>query len=162
MVRLRDARHGLSPDAVEGLRQARRVALALKDRHTAVLGYWIKVPNLAGQDTHELRAVLLPSQVHAPTDQDLSTKCPVIIDLTRSTAEWEKAVKRLEPGDVMTVDWDWKAGTERAGWLVDQAHADDIGSWRPVQLSPRWEVKLRKASSTLMTLLLNGRPSQAG
>ena len=160
MVRPLDARHGLSPEAVEGLRQARRVALALKDRHTAVLGYWVGAPNLGSHGPDELRAVLLPVQIHAPTEQDPSTTCPVVIDLERGTADWRRAANLLEPGDIVTVDWDWKAGTDRAGWMVDQAHAGDIDSWRPVHLDPMWEVKLRNASGTLMTLLLNGRPSQ--
>jgi hypothetical protein len=154
-----DARQGLFPEVLQDLQQVHRVALALKDRRTAVLGYWIRVHSPGGQGTDKLRAVLLPAQVHAPTDQDLSTKCPVIIDLTRGTAEWEKAVERLKPGDVMTVDWDWREGTERAGWVVDRAKPTDIHNWHAVHLHPTWEVRLRRASSTLMTLLLNPHPS---
>ena len=162
MIRPLDARHGLSPEAVDGLRQARPVALALKNRHTAVLGYWVGAPSLAGHGPDELRAVLLPVQIHTPIEQDPSASCPVVIALERGTADWQRAAASLEPGDVVTVDWDWKAGAERVGWMVDQAHAGDIDRWRPVHFSPRWEVKLRKASSTLMTLLLNEHLSRKG
>ena len=140
-----DARQGLSPDVLQDLRQAHRVAHALKDRHTAVLGYWIKVHSPGGQDMDELRAVLPPATVYAPANLDLSAKCPVIIDMSRGTAEWGKAIKPLRTGDVITLDW--KEGPpERDVLAVD---------FRPVHLGRTWEVRLRRERATLMNLLLH-------
>ena len=39
--RVYDIRHGLTPEVLDGLRQAQRVSLAGKDSRTAVLGFWI-------------------------------------------------------------------------------------------------------------------------
>ena len=37
-----DARSRLPPEVLDDLRRAHRVVVALKDRATAILGYWVK------------------------------------------------------------------------------------------------------------------------
>ena len=152
-----DARQGLSAEALHDLRQPKRVALALsKDEHTAVLGYWVEAQNPTGAGADEFRAVLLPAQVNGPTDQEMRKDRPVVIDLSRGSAAWRKAIEPLQPGDIVSVEWDWQAGSERPGLVVDRSQP--AVEFRSVQLYPMWEVRLRRGPSSLLTILLN-RPA---
>ncbi len=98
-----DARHGLPAQALDELRQATAVTLAVKDAQTAVLGYWVLA---AGPDDlpHEcFGAVLVPSQVDAR-----SAPAPTLIARAPLSAGWQGVVREhLRPGDTPVAEvWD--------------------------------------------------------
>jgi hypothetical protein len=93
-----DARQGLTRQAVEELRRARQLVLALKDRQTAVLGYWLP-------DDDRLHAMILPARVHLTAGYRLEDEQPLVIAAPRDDALWWGAVSRLRPRQRIRVEW---------------------------------------------------------
>lgn len=93
-----DARNGLSPEVLDELRNARRVMLALKDRQTAVLGYWLA-------DDDRLHSVVLPARVHLTAGHRLEDEQPLVIASPHEDALWHRAVSRLRPRQRVRVEW---------------------------------------------------------
>ena len=100
-----DARDGLSREALQGLRGAHRVALALKDRNTAALGYWIKTQHPDQQDSEEFRLVILHANASLPHGLQISDVQPLIIGVAQDDLLWQEALEHLHPGDMVIVQW---------------------------------------------------------
>jgi hypothetical protein len=93
--RLHDARLGLPAQALDELRQATELALAVKDRHTAILGYWVLETGSDGQPHERLGGVVLPSEVDASTAPP-----PMRVRRAQRHAMWQELVRHhLRPGD---------------------------------------------------------------
>jgi len=134
-----DARDGLSTEVLQGLRGAHRVVLALKDRNTAALGYWIKTHRPDQQDTEEFRLVILHAKASLTHGQQVSDEQPLIIGAAQDDLFWQEALKHLHPGDVAIVDW-------AVGWAavsVTKHTPERTGPWEFSDYR-KWTVPLTK------------------
>jgi hypothetical protein len=99
-----DARAGLTPDVLADLRQARELFLARKSDEIGVFGYWIEQPPRAA------RLVVLLLKNRDPPEGSTSTGAavseePIIVRLARAGPGWERALRLLQPGDVVGLRW---------------------------------------------------------
>src|SRR5260370_40079290 len=101
-----DARDGLSREALQGLGGAHRVCLALKDRDTAALGYWIKTQHPDQQDSEEFRLVIPHANAsHLTHGLQIPDVQPLIIGVAQDDLLWQEALEHLHPGDMLVVQW---------------------------------------------------------
>jgi len=135
-----DARHGLPAQALDELRQATEVTLAVKDAQTAVLGYWVLEAGPDGQPHERFGAIVVSSQVDPGT-----APAPTQIARAPLSAGWQGVVREhLRPGDAPVAEvWDGQLclrvgplpGAALAGEVVF-LHVREMGRGRPA--SRRW------------------------
>ena len=136
-----DARDGLSREVLQGLRGAHRVVLALKDRDTAALGYWIKTQHPDQQDSEEFRLVILHANTsHLPHGLQISDVQPLKIGVAQDDLLWQEALEHLHPGDRVIVQW--IGGPATAVSLAVVIHAPKRTGPRKVAVSRRRTVPL--------------------
>lgn len=100
-----DARDGLSAEVLHDLRGAHRVVVALKDRDTAALGYWIKTEHPDQQDSEEFRLVILHAISHLTHGLQVSDVQPLMIGVAQDDLLWQEALEHLHPRDMVIVQW---------------------------------------------------------
>ena len=147
-----DARHGLTADLLEGLRQAQRVSLAVKDLRTSALGFWVGDElRVALVDSDPLllhvrrvsRAELASGQTHVFRPQGVRPKLGVIFSTenAESDAFWSRLIGVVREGDTLRIAEDF----EKPGLLQVQVFA---GGSRVASLRvPRRQLKLHTARS---------------
>lgn len=96
-----DARNGLPPEALRGLKRANGVTLGLKDKQTAVLGYWEETPGPGGQSEEQLVAILIRNSFAGYGD---FSRQPLVhvADALRNKG-WRRILRLLQPGDILDV-----------------------------------------------------------
>lgn len=105
-----DARKGLQPEALDELRRAGRVTLAVKDDMVAALGYWVLPPE--AQEVKQAGVILLDLEKTRlfPQRSARPLSCGqvhVLLDIqkARDNERWTRALDLLRPGDIVRVTY---------------------------------------------------------
>lgn len=129
--RVYDARSGLTSEVLDRLRQAQRVSLAVKDRRTAVLGFWIgeelsvalidtdslllEIRRVTTDDLHGAVSTFRPRPAPPPSQR--------VVFTTKSAASdpfWSRLLGVLREGDVVRLANDH----DKPGMLLLHVYAD--------------------------------------
>jgi hypothetical protein len=126
-IRTFDARDGFSSEVLQELRSATRVVLALKDRNTAALGYWVVIPRPDQHDAEEFRLVVLHAHAMLTHGNAVSEEQPLVIVAAQDDLLWQEALKHVHPGNVATVQW--AVGWAAVSLMVAKHSPERTGAW---------------------------------
>ena len=115
-----DAREGISAEALEELRAATRVVMAMKDARTAVFGYWRQDPDTPDAPDEQMGVVVIGRYGPGPVTTQVEGRTRLIgrwaSRVWRLAAGgdqdevWKRVVAMLQPGDMVLVN------STRPGW----------------------------------------------
>jgi hypothetical protein len=99
-----DMRAGLTADVLADLHLARELYLARKSETVGIFGFWINRPDQAPR-----LIVLLLENRDIPTASTASPASsfeePITVKLKESDTAWERALRLIQPGDVLDLRW---------------------------------------------------------
>jgi hypothetical protein len=115
-----DAREGISAEALDELRAATKVVMAMKDARTAVLGYWRQNPDEPGAADEQMGVVVTGRYGPGPVAALVEGRTQLVgrwssrVWLLAAGGEhdevWRRVVAMLQPGDIVLVN------STRPGW----------------------------------------------